>query len=284
MCGHHVTRTYNNKPSWISKAYNDYTKKRQTFADLFERYGKSPKTIRKAFDEYYPVTGEIIPENDPVNIVIDATFFKRGDGYLVARANSRNLHWFPIETEKVEHYGHCLHTLEAAGFSFASFTIDGRRGVRKLLQKLYPHIPIQHCQYHQLQTITQKLTQRPKLDASKELRVIALTISKTTRKKFTEELIGWHEKWGEFIKERSESFDLKRKWRWKHERLRSAYFSIQRNLPWLFTYLDYPDLNIPNTTNSCDGSFSHWKNKVILHRGMQKHRKRKMIDFLLEDF
>ena len=123
MCGHHVTRTYNNKPSWIGKAYNDYTKKRQTFADLFERYGKSPKTIRKAFDEYYPVTGEIIPENDPVNIVIDATFFKRGDGYLVARANSRNLHWFTIETEKVEHYGHCLHTLETAGFSFASFTI-----------------------------------------------------------------------------------------------------------------------------------------------------------------
>ncbi len=214
---------------------------------------------------------------------MDATFFKRGDGYMVARANRRNLHWFLIETEKVEHYGQCLNTLEDAGYTFKSFTIDGRRGVRTLLQKRYPHMPIQHCQYHQLQTITQKLTQRPKLEASKELRTITLTIAKTTRKKFTKELDAWYEQWGDFIKERSESLDLKRKWRWKHERLRSAYFSIRRNLPWLFTYLDYSDLNIPNTTNSCDGSFSHWKNKVILHRGMRKHRKKKMIDFLLED-
>ena len=202
---------------------------------------------------------------------------------MIARANGRNLHWFPIKTEKVEYYERCLNTLEAAGFTFASFTIDGRRGVRKLLQKLYPRVPIQHCQYHQLQTITQKLTQHPKLEASRELRAIALTLSKTTRKEFTVLLDAWHEKWEEFIKERTESFDLKRKWRWKHERLRSAYFSTRRNLPWLFTHLDYPELNIPNTTNSCDGSFSHWKNKVKLHRGMQKHRKKKMIDYLLED-
>lgn len=215
--------------------------------------------------------------------MVDCTFFKRGDGFLVARANSRNLHWFPIETEKVEHYGQCLNTLEFAGFLFASFTIDGRRGVRKLLQKRHPHVPIQHCQYHQLQTITQKLTQRPKLEASKELRVIALTLSKTTRKEFTEALDAWHEQWGEFIKERTESSDLKRKWRWKHERLRSAYFSLRRNLPWLFICLDYPKLNIPNTTNSCDGSFAHWKNKIELHRGIQKKRKKKMVDFLLED-
>jgi hypothetical protein len=276
-------RRYHKKPRWITAAYNDYTKKRQTFSDLSERYGKDPKTIRKAFDEHYPVTGEIISADDPVNIVMDATFFKRGDGFLVARANSRNLHWFPIETEKVEHYGRCLNTLEAVGCTFASFTIDGRRGVRKLLQKRYPPIPIQQCQYHQLQTITQKLTQRPKLEASKELRTIALTLSKTTRKDFTDALDAWYEQWGEFIKERTESPDFKRKWRWKHERLRSAYFSLRRNLPWLFTYLDYPELNIPNTTNSCDGSFAHWKNKVELHRGMQKKRKRKMIDFLLED-
>ena len=155
--------------------------------------------------------------------------------------------------------------------------------MRKLLQKPYPHVPIHHCQYHQLQTITQKLTQRPKLEASKELRAIALTISKTTRRGFTKALDAWYVKWGEFIKERTESIDLKRKWRWKHERLRSAYFSLRRNLLWLFTCLDHPELNIPNTTNSCDGSFAHWKNKVILHRGMKQHRKKKMIDFLLED-
>lgn len=275
-------RYYNKTPAWIARAYNDYTKRRQTLDDLSETYKKDPKTIRKYFDKHYPVTGEIVAENYPINLIIDATFFKRGDGFIVARANSRNLHWFPIETEKIEHYERCLDTLETAGFIFSSFTIDGRRGVRKMLQKRYPEIPIQHCQYHQLQTITQKLTQRPKLEASKELKKISSTLTKATRKKFTLELDQWHEKWEDFIKERTESSDLKRKWRWKHERLRSAYFSLRRNLPWLFTCLDYPELNIPNTTNSCDGSFSHWKNKVELHRGIRKHRKKKMVDYLLE--
>jgi len=275
-------RYYHKTPAWIAHAYNDYTKRRQTFDDLSVRYKKDPKTIRKYFDEHYPVTGEIVSENEPINLIIDATFFKRGDGFIVARANSKNLHWFSIETEKIEHYERCLDNLVAVGFIFASFTIDGRRGVRKMLQERYPGIPIQHCQYHQLQTITQKLTQRPKLEASKELKKISLTLSKTTRKKFTNDLDAWHEKWENFIKERTESSDLKRKWRWKHERLRSAYFSMRRNLPWIFTCLDYPELNIPNTTNSCDGSFSHWKNKVELHRGIRKHRKKKMVDYLLE--
>lgn len=268
--------------TWLKQAYNDYAKRRQTYEDLQAKYGKDPKTLRKHFDRYAPATGEIIVEEEPVNLIMDATFFKRGDGVLVARANGRNLHWFPIATEKVEHYKHCLDVLETAGFQFKSFTIDGRKGVRKMLQERYTGIPIQHCQYHQLQTITHKLTQRPKLPAGKELRAIALTLAHTTREEFTAMLDAWYEKWGEFMKERTFSADRKRQWRYVHERLRSAYFSLRRNLPWLFAYLDYPDLNIPNTTNSCDGSFSHWKNKVTLHRGIRRKRKKKMTDYLLE--
>jgi hypothetical protein len=275
-------RQYCKRPAWIACAYNDYTKRRQTFDDLSEKYHKDPKTIRKYFDEHYPVTGEVIIEDAPVNLVMDATFFKHGDGVMVARANRRNLHWFTITTEKVEHYAECLDNLEAEGFQFASFTIDGRRGVRTLLQKRYFGVPIQHCQFHQLQTVTQKLTRRPKLEAGQELRAIALTLSATTRNDFTAALDAWYEQWKEFLKERSFSPDRKREWRYTHERLRSAYFSLRRNLPWLFTYQDYPERNIPNTTNSCDGSFSHWKNKVRLHRGIQRGRKKQMIDYLLE--
>lgn len=218
----------------------------------------------------------------PVNIIMDATFFMRSDGYMVARASGKNLYWFPITSEKVEHYEQCLDALEAAGYSFQSFTIDGRQGVRKMLQKRFLGIPIQHCQYHQIQTITQRLTQRPKLPAGKELRSIALTLAHTSRELFTVALDAWHERWEEFLKEHTYSPERKRGWRYTHEKLRSAYFSLRRNLPFLFTYLDYPDLNMPNTTNSCDGSFSHWKNKVRLHRGIRKDRKRTMVDYLLE--
>ena len=275
-------RRYEKKSNWVAAAYLDYTKRRQTYQDLSERYGKDPKTIRKKFDAHYPVTGEIIVESSPVNLAMDATFFKRGEGFMVARANGRNLHWFPIASEKVEHYERCLSILEDAGYSFASFTTDGRKGVRISLQKRYPDTPYQHCQFHQSQTVTQKITQRPKLEAERQLRAITLTLSRTTRKTFTAALDEWHEKWGDFLKERTFSAERKRRWRYVHEKLRSAYFSLRRNLPWLFTYLDYPELHIPNTTNTCDGSFTHWKNKVRLHRGIRRHRKKKMIDFLLE--
>jgi hypothetical protein len=33
----------------------------------------------------------------------------------------------------------------------------------------------------------------------------------------------------------------------------AAYKSLQRNLPYLFTYKNYPDLHIANTTNLLDG-------------------------------
>lgn len=222
-------------------------------------------------------------EEEPVNLIMDATFFSRSDGVVVCRAHGRNLYWREITSEKVEHYERCLDALVAAGFRFRSFTIDGRKGVRTMLLERYPRIPIQHCQFHQLQTITQKLTRRPKLEAGKELRATALTLARMTREEFTKALDEWYERWGEFLKERTYSMERKRQWRYIHERLRSAYFSLRRNLPWLFTYLDHPALNIPNTTNSCDGSFSHWKNKVKLHRGIRKQRKKKMIDYLLEN-
>ena len=58
---------------------------------------------------------------------------------------------------------------------------------------------------------------------------------------------------------------------------------FQNFMPYLFTYLKYPELNIPNTTNSCDGSFAHCKNKVKIHRGLRKDRRKKMIDYLLSN-
>jgi len=68
-----------------------------------------------------------------------------------------------------------------------------------------------------------------------------------------------------------------------HKRLRSAYRSLKINLPYLFTYQKYPQLNIPNTTNSLDGCFAYLKELVRVHRGANKGRKRKIIhDILLK--
>ena len=63
-----------------------------------------------------------------------------------------------------------------------------------------------------------------------------------------------------------------------HKRLRSAYRSLKTNLPWLFTWYDHIELNIPNTTNEIEGNFADLKNKLRNHNGLSIKRKMKFID------
>ena len=62
-----------------------------------------------------------------------------------------------------------------------------------------------------------------------------------------------------------------------HKRLRSAYLSIKRNLPLLFTWYDYIEMGIPNTTNLIDGHFSHLKRMLRNHNGMTRERREKLV-------
>ncbi len=269
-------------PHWIPKAYSEYSSGKQTLQELSKVYGRNRKTIQKYFDLHFPCTGEVTVHPHPVCVVLDATFFGRRYGILVARSGGRNLLWKEIHGEKIRYYEGLLDDLVFAGFSFSAFVIDGRRGVRNLLEQKFPSVPIQLCQFHQIQTITRHLSRKPKLEAGKELREIALTLTKTRRDKFSEEIQEWHKKWEDFLKEKTVNHETKR-WNYTHKRLRSAYTSLKNNLPWLFSFQDFPGLHIPNTTNSYDGSFAHWKNKIKIHRGLSKERRKKMIDYFLEN-
>ncbi len=67
-----------------------------------------------------------------------------------------------------------------------------------------------------------------------------------------------------------------------HKKLRSAYRSLKSNLPRLFTWYDYYELKIPNTTNAIDGHLSDLKNKLRNHKGLSLVRKKKFIDEFLK--
>jgi len=138
---------------------------------------------------------------------------------------------------------------------------------------LSSNIPVQHCQFHQLMTVTQCLTRRPKLLANIELRTVALALTKSTEEAFSERLEAWHQKWGQWLKERTLEPTTGRL-RYTHDRTRRSYFSLKRNLPWLFTYqskeLAELGIKIPNTANALDGLFGIIKDKLKLHRGASK--------------
>lgn len=191
---------------------------------------------------------------------------------------SQNIHWFPILYETIADYLKGIEYLESQGWIIQAVVCDGRQGVKAALS---PRYPVQMCHFHQVAIITRRLTRKPKLEPAIELKALAFTLTKTNEKTFTEALGIWHEKWQKFLKERTINFETGC-WYYTHRRLRAAYRSLKQNLSYLFTYQKYPDLKIPNTTNSLDGSISHLRDKLRAHRGLNLTQKLKITGEILK--
>lgn len=116
-------------------------------------------------------------------------------------------------------------------------------GVVYSLATVFKDIPVQVCQFHQIKTITKYLTCRPKTEAGRELRVLTSTLAKTNEQDFTKKLVAWEKKWHDFYMQKTQVFGTKH-WYYTHKNVWSAYLSLKRNLPNLFTYQQYPELNI----------------------------------------
>ena len=182
-----------------------------------------------------------------------------------------------MEKEVMANYHYGRKILEERGWKFTATVVDGRRG----LTTVFRDIPVQICQFHQMKQVTKYLTRRPETLAGQELRGIMLQLSHSTEKEFAKLLTDWKKEWNKFISDKTYVTGTKY-WYYTHKKVRSAYMSLERNLPYLFTYQKYPELKIPNTTNSLDGSFAHLKAKLSVHRGLRKDRRYKMISEILK--
>jgi len=170
--------------------------------------------------------------------------------------------------------------LTAQGFVIQGVTIDGKRGV----SKSFGAIPVQMCHFHQVAIIKRYLTSRPKLEASIELLKLCRRIPTSTQTRFTDTLSQWHDKHKTFLDEKTLN-PTTLKYVSTHAKLVAAYRSLTTNLPYLFTYKNYKEFNMPNTTNALDGGvFSHLKKLIKLHQGLAKKRKVKLIDEFLDQY
>ena len=257
--------------------WREYTKGKQTYGQLARRYGCSVRTIQRRLDkvEVGAIEKKVDGEPRRVVVVIDTTYFGRAFGVLVildAHAGEILYRDF-VRYETNGLYAKGLNRLREQGYEIEAIVCDGRKGLLRLIE----NIPVQMCQFHQVAIVTRYLTRNPKMLAGQELRSITLRLAKTDRTNFIAELSRWFEKWEKFLGERTVNPETKKSF-YTHRRLRSAYRSLRTNLPWLFTFSDYPDLGIPNTTNSLDGLFSDLKNKLRCHNGLSKSRRMKFID------
>ena len=167
--------------------------------------------------------------------------------------------------------------LQSKGYTIKAIVSDGRKG----LAQSFGAIPVQMCQFHQVAIIRRYITKNPKLPASIELKEIVMLMKQTDKESFEGALNDWLFKWEMFLNERTTNLEMKKSY-YTHKRLRSAYRSLKNNLPWLFTWYDNIELNIPNTTNAIDGHFADLKNKLRNHNGLSQKRKMKFIDAFLK--
>jgi len=210
---------------------------------------------------------------------MDTTYFGRLFGVMLFKDaySGENLLKFYVKNETNLMYRVGIETLLNRGYTINAIVCDGRKG----LLSMYPDIPTQMCQFHQAAIIRRYLTKKPKTEAAKELKILVKLLSKTDKESFVGGLNDWHNTWDAFLKERSKN-PKTNKTQYTHRKLRSAYNSLKNNLPWLFTWYDFLEIAIPNTTNAIDGHFADMKTKLRCHNGLSIAHKQKFIDEFLK--
>lgn len=210
---------------------------------------------------------------------MDTTYWGRGFGVMLFKdaITKENLLKYYVRNETNLLYKQGIEELQSKGYLIVAIVCDGRRG----LLCSFGNIPVQMCQFHQAAIIRRYITKKPRLQASIELNEIVRLLSKTDKESFKGALYEWHNKWNDFLNERTINKETGKSF-YTHKRLRSAFRSLKTNIKWLFTWYDHIELQIPNTTNTIDGHFANLKNKLRNHNGLNLERKKKFIDEFLK--
>ena len=210
---------------------------------------------------------------------MDTTYWGSSFGVMLFKDvyTKQNLLKYNVKTETNALYIKGINELKNKGFEVLAIVCDGRKG----LLNAFEGIPVQMCQFHQAAIIRRYITKNPKLPASIDLKELVAMMKSTDRESFEGGLELWYIKWMPFLNERTVN-PKTGKSHYTHKRLRSAYRSLKTNSKWLFTWYDYYDLKIPNTTNAIEGHFSDLKNKLRNHNGLSKERKMKFINEFLK--
>jgi len=275
-CGYIFENNRRKSINLAAQLWDQYVNGNQTINSLCKHYDISPKRVRRLLDNFEIKSREIIPVK--CILIMDTSYFRCGFGVMVFRCHPKhqNMFWKFVDHETVAKYQSGVSYLQSKGLEIMGIVCDGKRG----LFSGFGAIPVQMCHFHQVAIITRYITRNPRLQAGVELKTLVHKLTIFSKTEFTNYLKQWYNKWKGFLSEKTYD-DQNNKWHFTHRRLRSAYRSLKTNLPFLFTYLEYPDLGIPNTTNSLEGTFTNLKTKLRIHSGVKEWRKRKIIGEIL---
>ena len=258
----------------IQLLYNDYVFGKQTLKQLSQKYKISVSTVQRNLSLVRST--RMISSSKRVIILMDTTCWGRKFGVVVMKdSRTGKILWrkFIFRKETLSDYCEGVDWLLANNFKIEGIVCDGLRG----MFQMFSCYRLQMCQFHQVSIVKRYLTQSPELEASVELLNIVKQLCRTDKESFVGIFEQWLNKWSAFLKERR--VDPKTgKTRYVHSQLRSAYLSIKRNMPYLWTWYDNIEIGIPNTNNGLEGKFSDLKSKLRNHNGLSKAHRMVFID------
>ena len=276
-------KTWTSKPHpqiLSRKIWHDLVFHNLNVDELAKKYGVCTRTIRNKLNLYNPP--EIIPnENDKDTAVIamDVTFFRRAGGVLTVINAHNGKALYCAETggyETVWDYEKAILTLVEYGIHPKAAVVDGKKGVMEMLEGYGMHV--QMCQFHQKRIVRTCITNNPIYEENKSLKDLTNSLTHTNRKMFEEMVYVWRAMNYNWLQEKTH---YENHWEYTHKLTRRAINSLFHHLPYLFTFEDYSELNIPNTNNKIEGIHSEMKRRLANHRGLKKDQKIKFIRIFL---
>lgn len=161
--------------------------------------------------------------------------------------------------------------LEKLGYTILSVTGDGFGG----LKAAFSGLSLQMCHVHMERIVIKGTTRKPILEAGQVLLALIKTLHYTDRNTFKSYFRKYVEKYQSFLNEKTINPETG-KTDFTHEPLRKAVLSVMNFLPYLFTF--EKDINIPRTTNSLEGHFSHIRDIIGVHRGLSPTHLKKVLN------
>ncbi|WP_309850149.1 IS1249 family transposase [Falsarthrobacter nasiphocae] len=218
-------------------------------------------------------------------LMLDGTYFNTWCA-LVAYTGEHVVAWQFCDREKRASWAALLEMIPAPDIVI----VDGNAAALTVIGELWPATRVQRCLFHLLHRVDEHLTRRPVLQAGRQLRSLARALPKVSSldqaASWEASLAAWHGAWRAFLTERTyaraglvrpSSVPVNAAWWYTHQRLRRAYFTLERvrKAGHLFTWLEQarPGEVLPRTTSPLEGGVNAGLKELFRsHRGIPRHR------------
>lgn len=132
----------------------------------------------------------VISKGKDVIVEMDATYWGRYFGIVAIKDAFRNkVLWYRFirGRERVDDYVEGVDWLKSHRFRIWGIVCDGLKG---LFEALRP-IPVQMCQFHMVSIVRRYLTNKPDLEAARELLALVKTLARKDEATFMADLGQW---------------------------------------------------------------------------------------------